>query len=106
MSKPLRNAEFRLPLLVWEKKLIDRRAREARLNTTDYVRERLGLEKARKKRNQREEELENPEGDPDNAVDVEELAREIYKDWPSGTVHSTMALARREAKRRLTKTAR
>lgn len=105
MAKPLRNVRFILPLVVWEKKQLDRQAREANLNTSDYVRGKLGLTKARKTRNQRDEKLENPEGDPENAVDVEELAREIYdfKD-ANGLSPPTMAEARREAKRRLTST--
>lgn len=102
MAKPLRNVRFILPLVVWEKNQLDRQAREANLNTSDYVREKLGLTKARKKRNAKEEKLENPEGDPDNAVDVEELAREL---WGQESVRDparlTMAEARREAKRRL-----
>lgn len=107
MAKPLRNVRFILPLVVWEKNQLDRQAREANLNTSDYVREKLGLTKARKTRNQRDEKLENPEGDPDNAVDVEELARELYVAAGPETVDGiafTMAEARREAKRRLTET--
>jgi hypothetical protein len=111
-KKPLRNVRFILPLVVWEKKQLDRQAREANLNTSDYVREKLGLTKARKKRNQRDEKLENPEGDPENAVDVEELARKIYDSeftvsggsGPGFKTH-TMAEARREAKRRLAENA-
>lgn len=109
MAKPLRNVRFILPLVVWEKKQLERQARQANLNTSDYVREKLGLTKARKTRNQRDEKLENPEGDPENAVDVEECARAIYgivnasalgeKELPM-----TMADARREAKRRLAET--
>lgn len=104
MAKPLRNVRFILPLVVWEKNQLDRQAREANLNTSDYVREKLGLTKARKTRNQRDEKLENPEGDPENAVDVEELAKEIFKAQQSPRVvyAMTMANARREAKRRLT----
>lgn len=103
MAKPVRNVRFILPLLVWEKKQLDRQAKEANLNTSDYVREKVGLTKARKTRNSKaNEELENPEGDPENAVDVEELARGIFR---SGSLPEagilTMADARREAKRRL-----
>lgn len=102
MAKPLRNVRFILPLVVWEKKQLDRWAREANLNTSDYVREKLGLTKARKTRNQRDEKLENPEGDPENAVDVEELARGIYAEGEKRlNGFPTMAEARREAKRRL-----
>jgi len=104
MAKPLRNVRFILPLVVWEKNQLDRLARDANLNTSDYVRGKLGLAKARKTRNQRDEKLENPEGDPENAVDVEELAREIYHSnefWGM----KTMVEARREAKRRLVENA-
>lgn len=106
MAKALRNVRFILPLVVWEKKQLDRLAKESGLNTTDYVREKLGLQKARKKRNQRDEELENPEGDPNNAVDVEELAKAIYDEAElsgpgPGMNPLTRADARREAKRRL-----
>lgn len=100
MTKPLRNVRFILPLVVWEKNQLDRQAREANLNTSDYVREKLGLTKARRKRNAKEEKLENPEGDPENAVDVEELARKLFA--AAGDVELlTLASARREAKRRL-----
>jgi hypothetical protein len=106
VAKPLRNVRFILPLVVWEKNQLDRWAREANLNTSDYVREKLGLTKARKTRNQRDEKLENPEGDPENAVDVEELARRIYESddltMPGPLYAGTMAEARREARRRLT----
>lgn len=104
MAKALRNERLIVPLVTWEKKQVDRQAREANLNTSDYVREKLGLTKARKKRNAREEELENPDGDPDNAVDVEELAKGIYSESFVLTKTDpvmTMAQARREAKRRL-----
>lgn len=108
MAKPLRNVRFILPLVVWEKNQLERQAREANLNTSDYVREKLGLTKARKTRNQRDEKLENPEGDPENAVDVEELARKLYCDEPgrnwNASGNFTMAEARREAKRRLSET--
>jgi|SRR5215216_5839777 len=111
MAKPLRNVRFILPLVVWEKNQLDRQAREANLNTSDYVREKLGLTKARKTRNQRDEKLENPEGDPENAVDVEELARQLYEgregdfSFLKENPQPTMAEARREAKRRLAETA-
>lgn len=104
MAKPLRNVRFILPLVVWEKNQLDRQAREANLNTSDYVREKLGLTKARKTRNSKaNEELENPEGDPENAVDVEELAKSIWGKFgnPDVAAPMTMAEARREAKRRL-----
>lgn len=104
MSKALRNERLIVPVVVWEKKQIDRRAREANLNTSDYIREKLGLTKARKSRNTRQESLENPQGDPENAVDVEELAKELFRTIGApgapGTL-PTMAEARREAKRRL-----
>lgn len=107
-KKPLRNVRFILPLVVWEKNQLDRQAKEANLNTSDYVREKLGLTKARKTRNSKANEaLENFQGDPHNAVDVEELARGIYQasePGPTGPM-VTMAEARREAKRRLGETA-
>lgn len=98
MSKALRNELLKVPVVVYEKKQIDRQAREVNLNTSDYIREKLGLTKARKTRNARHESLENPGGDPENAVDVEELAKVIYRDAPT---LSTMAEARREAQRSL-----
>jgi hypothetical protein len=114
MAKPLRNVRFILPLVVWEKNQLDRQAREANLNTSDYVRGKLGLAKARKTRNRKEETLENPEGDPENAVDVEELARRIYEaqinvtpgenDFPENAGPMSLAICRREAKRRLAET--
>lgn len=108
MSKALRNERLILPVVVWEKKQIDREAREANLNTSDYIREKLGLAKARKTRNTKaSEELENPQGDPENAVDVEELARQIFKakGRQLGGMMPTLAEARREAKRRLAENA-
>jgi hypothetical protein len=110
MAKALRNERFILPLVTWEKKQLERQAREANLNTSDYVRGKLGLAKARKRRNAKEEELENPEGDAENAVDVEELAKAIYRDGTlAGSVEHperfiSLAEARREAKRRLQET--
>lgn len=104
MAKPLRNVRFILPLVVWEKNQLERQAREANLNTSDYVREKLGLAKARKTRNQRDEKLENPEGDPNNAVDVEELARRFFAELGSVDKPVSMSLCRREAKRRLKET--
>lgn len=109
MSKPLRNERLIVPVVVWEKKQVDRKAKEANLNTSDYIRSRLGLTKARKTRNTKAREaLENPQGDPDNAVDVEELARGLWSsmrsEGPGDRKPWTMAEARREAKRRLTET--
>lgn len=103
MAKLLRNERLIVPVVVYEKKQIDRQAKEANLNTSDYIRGKLGLTKARKTRNSKaREELENPQGDPDNAVDVEELARDIYRNaHDRDVVLLTMAEARREAKRRL-----
>lgn len=104
MSKVLRNELLKVPVVVYEKKQIDRQAREADLNTADYIREKLGLGKVYKSRtaHKRNENLEDPQGDPENAVDVEELARELFnglgRSEPSAF---TMAEARREAKRRL-----
>lgn len=98
MAKALRKELLKVPVVVYEKKQIDRQAKEANLNTSDYIREKLGLTKVRKHRTHRlQQELENPLGDPDNAVDVEELAKEVYLE----VKFMTMAEARREAKRRL-----
>ena len=93
---PRRSERLIIPVVVFEKKQVDRQAKEANLNTADYVREKLGLAKARTRRNQKDEELENPLGDPENAVDVEELALELFR---YGAM--TKAEARKEAKRRL-----
>ena len=105
MAKALRKELLKVPVVVYEKKQIDRQAKEANLNTSDYIREKLGLTKVRKHRTHRlQEEFENPLGDPDNAVDVEELAKEIFAKYgnPLNVVApATMAEARREAKRRL-----
>jgi len=87
----------RIPLQVTllEKRQVDREAKEAGMNAADYVRSKLGLSLARGKRNNYEKAPDPPLGDPDNAVDVEELAKEIFGDG------LTMVQARREAKRRL-----
>lgn len=108
MRKALRNELLKVPVVVWEKKQIDRQAREANLNTSDYIREKLGLTKVRKSRTHRMGMVvENPRGDPDNAVDVEELARELFNGRALGREELllTMAGARREAKRRLAENA-
>lgn len=105
MSKALRIHRLTIPVLLYEKKQVDRKAKEANLNTTDFVRLKLGLPQARGKRTDRKrEELESPLGDPENAVDVEELARKIYDGVDQRVVDPmvmTMAEARREARRRL-----
>lgn len=108
MAKALRKELLKVPVVVYEKKQIDRQAKEANLNTSDYIREKLGLTKVRKHRTHRlQQELENPLGDPDNAVDVEELAKKILQESGHAGLASgqrplmTMAVARREAKRRL-----
>lgn len=92
-----------IPTTINEKKQIDKAAKEAKLNMTDYVRSRLGITLARGKRNNYEKAPELPPGDPDNAVDVEELAKEIFTEECTGGAFTTltMAEARREAKRRL-----
>ncbi len=107
VAKALRKELLKVPVVVWEKKQIDRMAQEANLNTADYIREKLGLTKVRKTRTRKERELENPEGDPDNAVDVEELAKGIYGVSQNAYKQApmTMAEARREAKRTLELTA-
>ena len=109
MAKALRTELLKVPVVLYEKKQIDRQAQEANLNTADYIREKLGLTKVRRTRTRKERELENPEGDPENAVDVEELARKLYsgepgRNWNVGG-NFTMADARREAKRRLSENA-
>lgn len=104
MAKALRKELLKVPVVVYEKKQIDRRAQEANLNTADYIREKLGLTKVRKTRTRKERELENPQGDSENAVDVEELAKTIYQTGQSEFLNGgpvSMAEARREAKRRL-----
>lgn len=93
-----------VPTTVNEKKQIDKAAKEAKLNMTDYVRSRLGITLARGKRNNYEKAPEPPQGDPENAVDVEELAKELYANSFGLTKHDpviTMGQARAEAKRRL-----
>ena|ERR1700759_5490634 len=92
-----------IPTTFSEKKQIDKAAKEAKLNMTDYVRSRLGITLARGKRNNYEKAPELPPGDPENAVDVEELAKELYQisePGPTGPM-VTMSDARKEAKRRL-----
>lgn len=92
-----------IPTTINEKKQIDKAAKEAKLNMTDYVRSRLGITLARGKRNNYEKAPELPPGDPDNAVDVEELARGIFEGRQGNLAFEakTMAEARQEAKRRL-----
>lgn len=88
-----------VPLTINEKKKIKAWAKEAKLNDSDYVRSKLSLPLARGKRNRYEVLPPEPPGDPENAVDVEELAREIFTKY--GNPARTMSEARREAKRRL-----
>lgn len=82
-----------------EKQKIKEDAKRNKLSVPDYMRLRLGLPTRKKTK-------ERPyKGDPNNAVDVEELAKEIFeaKD-PSAQVNwlpISMVEARREAKRRL-----
>lgn len=91
-----------VPLTINEKKKVKQWAKEAKLNDSDYVRSKLSLPLARGKRNRYEVAPPEPPGDPENAVDVEELAKEL---WGSeeGSHHEpmTMGQARAEAKRRL-----
>lgn len=89
-----------VPLTINEKKKVKQWAKEAKLNDSDYVRSKLGLSLARGKRNTYEKAPELPPGDPENAVDVEELAKHL---WDHGYKQTamTMAEARKEAKRRL-----
>jgi len=101
-TKEARGYRINLPVTLRERKQVQREASEAKLNTTDYVRSKLGLPIARGKRNHYEKAPEPPPGDPENAVDVEELAKEIYAAGPPGQDWSySMSDARREAKRRL-----
>jgi hypothetical protein len=93
-----------IPTTVNEKKQIDKAAKEVKLNMTDYVRSRLGITLARGKRNNYEKAPELPPGDPENAVDVEELAKELFDNsqYRGGSLAIvTMNQARKEAKRRL-----
>jgi hypothetical protein len=93
-----------VPLTINEKKKVKQWAKEAKLNDSDYVRSKLSLPLARGKRNNYEKAPEPPRGDPENAVDVEELARAIFSGEDQRVVDPlvmTMAEARKEAKRRL-----
>ncbi len=96
-----RTKRLLVPVTLLEKKQIDREAKEAKLNLSDYVRSKLGLPLARGKRNNYEKAPEPPPGDPDNAVDVEELAKKLFHGMGMSGKLLTMAEARREAKRRL-----
>jgi hypothetical protein len=90
-----------VPLTINEKKKIKAWAKEAKLNDSDYVRSKLSLPLARGKRNRYETVPPEPQGDPENAVDVEELAKEVFAVRGHLSEPVTMASARREAKRRL-----
>jgi len=91
-----------------EKKQVLEDAKRHKLSLPDYVRMKLALPiRANQGKKPRNKIVAAPEekpyiGDPDNAVDVEELAREI---WGAENVMKrpllTLAEARREAKRRL-----
>lgn len=96
IQKTGRTERLIVPVTANERKLVKQWAKEARLNDSDYVRSKLSLSLARGSRNRYEKAPVEPPGDPENAVDVEELAKEIYK---SGVW--TKADARRQAKRRL-----
>lgn len=72
-------------------------AKAAKLSLPDYVRLKLGLPAVKE-----EATVRGFKGDPENAVDVEELAKQIYEDRIEGHPPvMTMAEARRKAKRRL-----
>lgn len=94
-----------VPLTINEKKKVKAWAKEAKLNDSDYVRSKLSLPLARGKRNNYETAPPEPPGDPENAVDVEELAKELFSTWNAPPKSDggiiTMASARKEAKRRL-----
>lgn len=89
-----------VPVTVNEKKKVKAWAKDAKLNDSDYVRSKLSLPLARGKRNRYETAPPEPPGDPENAVDVEELAKEIYE-FQEVQSPMTMGQARAEAKRRL-----
>lgn len=104
-SRMRRNLRLIVPWAPFERNKVELEAKEADLNTTDFVRLKLGLEQIRKTRTVKTK-TESPLGDPDNAVDVEELARQIWG-FENALAHGdeempmTMVDARREAKRRL-----
>jgi len=90
-----RNYQIVLGVEWLEKKALQDEAKRQGIPFPDYLRLKLGLPT-------RKEVKEKPyEGDPDNALDVEELAREIREEDRGGLGTRTMASARREAKRRL-----
>ncbi len=79
-----------------ERKQVEEDAKRSKLKTADYIRLKLGLPTIA------DSEGEKPyAGDPDNAVDVEELAKEIYNDTRFDEKPMFMSECRREAKRRL-----
>lgn len=95
----VRNYQLVLSVDYLEKRQVQEDAKRNKLSVPDYMRMKLGLPMTRT-RLQRERLYA---GDPDSAVDVEELAKEIYTEECEGGafVFLTMADARREAKRRL-----
>lgn len=99
-NKTGRTERLIVPTTVNEKRAVDQAAKEAKLNTSDYVRSKLGISLARGKRNRYETAPPEPLGDPDNAVDVEELAKELYE-FQEIQSPMTMGQARADAKRRL-----
>lgn len=91
-----RNYALTLPVTYLERTQVKEDAKRSRLSTNDYVRLKLGLATIQKA----PEKGQPYSGDPDNALDVEELARDLFS--KAGDVELlTMASARREAKRRL-----
>lgn len=91
-----RNHEIVLWVEWLEKKGLLDQAKEQGLTFPDFLRTKLGLP------TRSGDEPKPYKGDPDNAVDVEELAKGIYEEPAlSFAVALTMAEARREAKRRL-----
>lgn len=88
-----------VPVTWMERKQVEEDAKRSKLSTTDYVRLKLGLPTIADSEGEK-----TSAGDPDNAVDVEELAKEILAKYgnPANVIApKTMAEARREAKRRL-----
>jgi len=95
-----RNLRLIVPWAPFERNKVELEAKEANLNTTDFVRLKLGLEQIRKTRTVKTK-VDSPLGDPDSTVDVEELARQVYNGVDQRIAPMSMAEARREAKRRL-----
>lgn len=91
-----RNHEIVLWVEWLEKKGLLDQAKEQGLTFPDFLRTKLGL-------STRKGDKPKPyEGDPENAVDVEELAKKLHDQWSREMQpYATMANARLAAKRRL-----